>query len=100
MSEYEDLLDAALPTLPDRTPIGGAGLASDATTDGHECDGRGIHKLCAMTSQAAKADAVGALTVAAFVDAARALKAAESAYLAAQQQYAEAVKKMSEEAVR
>ena len=39
-------------------------------------------------------------TLDAFVDAARALKQAESAYLAAQQTYAEAVKRMSEEAVR
>lgn len=39
-------------------------------------------------------------TLDAFCDAARALKAAEDAYRAAQQQYAEAVKRMSEEAVR
>jgi hypothetical protein len=41
-----------------------------------------------------------AATLDAFVTAARALKAAEEAYRAAQQTYAEAVKRLSEEAVR
>lgn len=39
-------------------------------------------------------------TLDAFCDAARSLKAAEDAYRAAQQTYAEAVKRLSEEAVR
>jgi hypothetical protein len=39
-------------------------------------------------------------SLAAFRDAARSLKAAEDAYRAAQQTYAEAVKRLSEEAVR
>jgi len=41
-----------------------------------------------------------AATLDAFVTAARSLKAAEDAYRAAQQAYAEAVKRLSEEAVR